>query len=204
MTGPDMIYQWKVEFDVIASGAAPGFEDSEIYILLNKAYDSLILELYKNKDWLSLQTISDSVACILSETSYIVPSLFWLYIDSYSLMTRASILSTGFIQNLNTSDYTIVSNKLVSPENFLKYRQTVFNSNEIIKNPYVHLIKNIISIIVDIYTTLKGVVITFVRKPLLISNNQSCELQESFHKTIVTIAVDLAKQSISIKEPKKQ
>ena len=200
MTGPEMIYQWKVEFDVIASGAAPGFEDSEIYVLLNKAYNNLILELYKNKDWVSLQNLIHATFCVNGA----LPIMFWLYVDSYSNITRSSYPSTGFSQTLNSSIPLDVTNKLVSVEDFSKYRQSIFNFYSIIKNPYVCISGNLISIITDIQTTLFGITVIYIKIPLTISNNQQCDLQESFHKTIVTIAVELAKQSISIKEPKKQ
>ena len=219
MTGPEMVIQWKNDFDVLASGAAPGFEDSEIYSMLNRAYDSLILNLYKAKDWTTLQALINDVSYTSSVSvsqgdsvfSYPLPgfsgdtnSPFWLYVDSYSTVTRSAIPNTGFIQSLASNSPMEISNMEVDITDFKDLTVTVFNPMTIFKNPYVNLNSNQLNVVVDSYTTLTGISFIYVRKFLPISATQSCELQESLHKTVVALAVEFARKAINIKEPQSQ
>jgi hypothetical protein len=209
MTGAQQISEFKIGFDVISSNAAPGFTDSEIYSLLNRGQDYIILDLYKQKNWDLLGTLiyEDGNTPISQGLSVYTISNFnnyWLYVSSYSIVHRLPLPSTGFMTSLGVTDvsYRKFTNDFISVEEKEKYLTSPFNLNRIFKNPKFFIANNEYNVILDDYTNaISFIMVRYIRKRLDISSSQSCELQESLHRLVVDKAIDIAKTIINIQEP---
>jgi len=60
MTAAQFKAYFLAEYDAATSLSAPGWEDSEITSFLNIAQDSIVTELYKNKDFPKLAEITQT------------------------------------------------------------------------------------------------------------------------------------------------
>jgi hypothetical protein len=205
MTGAEMLYEWELGFDVIASNAAPGFTSTEKYALLNRGQDYIILDFYKQKDFVSLQSLLvNSNVTISSSTRYssgILPANYWLLNKVNVKVTRSALTNTGFIPSHTNVDVYLECEE-IDFKNSYKYFTSSFNNFRFWKEPKFYLSNKTIYIIPDDYTTLSTTAILFyIRKRLDISASQSCELQESFHRLVVDKAIDIAKTIINVQEP---
>lgn len=207
MTGAEMITNWKIGFDIISSSAAPGFTDTEIYSLLNKAEDYLVLESYKNKQWENIHTIIRNYYTVpVGSTggySVALPSSYYLGIDSASFINRIAIPSTGFISTSTITNKVIDNIDLKNKNTFLFYKDA-FNAGKIYKNPYVYIEGGVINIICDLYTTIVGVSIHYIMDRVLISSSSSSQLPKVMHRIIVDQAIKFAQESIFSQLPNKQ
>lgn len=205
MTGAQMITEWRLGFDVIASSAAPGFIDSEVYSLLNRGYDYVILDLYKQRELKLLQSLIKEATVSLSLSANIysgsLPADYWLPYNVTTTVTRTGLTSTGFIPTHTNVSGVVLDCDIIDPKEAIQFLPSSFNSLRIWKNPKAYLETNNINIIVDDYTTITDNKVIYVKKRLDISNSQSCELQESLHRLIVDKAIDIAKTIINIQEP---
>lgn len=105
------------------------------------------------------------------------------YIRSESIVSRVNVFPT-------TS--SLVSNKLITNLEVESHITNIFHS-PIIRKPAI-LIENdtIMRVFVDKYTTnLEKIKLTYLRYPVEIDDNVSCELSENLHSDIVSVAVDL-------------
>jgi hypothetical protein len=205
MTPAELLYNFKIGFDVISSGAAPGFTDGEIYSLLNRGQDYLILDLYKQKELKLLQSLIKESTTTLTLASNIysgsLPLDYWLLYNVSTTVTRTSLTSTGFIPTHTNVSGVVLDCDIVDPKEALQFLPSSFNSLRIWKNPKVYLETNNINIIVDDYTTITDNKVIYIKKRLDISGAQTCELQESLHRLVVDKAIDIAKTIINIQEP---
>lgn len=209
MTATEMLNLWKVGFEVFASNSAPGFEDSDVFILLNRAQDLTIEELVLQKNWLRLQailkeaTLSPSTESITGFSYAAVPADYNYYADSYSVTTRSAITTTGFMGNKAHSSKP-VKNQDISVEVLDKFYLNGFDSILIFKEPKACVKSGNIYVIPDSYTTISSIILRYVKKRREIGVGGSlgdCELDESLHRIIVEKAIDLAKKIIFIQEP---
>lgn len=210
MTANEMLNLWKVGFEVFASNSAPGFEDSDIFILLNRSQDLIIEELVTRKDWLRLQKLvlensSNSPSTQAgTEFKYIsLPSDYQYYVNSYSIVDRTGITNTGFIGSKEALD-RLVKNIDITVQELDNFYTNGFNQISIFKNPKACVRHSELYIVPDSYTTIKAITLRYVRKRLEIGNvsgTGDCELDESLHRLIVEKAIDLAKKIIFIQEP---
>ena len=92
MTPSELLYNFRIGFDVISSGAAPGFTDAEVYSLLNRGQDYVILDLYKQKELKLLQSLIKEVGVSLTLTSNVyfgdLPADYWLPYNITTTVTR--------------------------------------------------------------------------------------------------------------------
>ena len=204
MTSSELVYNFRIGFDIIASGAAPGFTDVEIYSLLNRGQDYLILDLYKQKELKLLQSLIKEDAATLTLASNIysgsLPVDYWLLYNVSTTVTRTSLTSTGFIPTHENVSGVVLDCDIIDPKEALQFLPSSFNSLRVWKNPKVYLETNNINIIVDDYTTITDNKVIYIKKRLDISNSQTCELQESLHRLVVDKAIDIAKTIINIQE----
>lgn len=70
MTAEQVKTRFLIELDAVASGAAPGFTDSEISELVDKAQKDLILQLAKAKKWDDLYTLITKNVSNLASGAY--------------------------------------------------------------------------------------------------------------------------------------
>jgi len=206
MTNTEMLYEFRLGADVIASGAAPGFTDTQVYALLNRSQDYIIKDLYNEKNYLLLEEIvtTDSVAATYTGSNKVyyraLPADYWLYIDSYSSLTRTAMSATGFIPTQFISSAQPLKNFVVSRDKATEILSSVFNSSRIFKNPKCYIEDNKLTVLGDDYTTITNISLIYVKKRTDISSINNCELQESLHRRIVDKAIDISKVVFNIQE----
>lgn len=204
MTGSQMLYEWRLGFDVIASGAAPGFTNTQVYAILNRAQDDIILELVNSKEYtkliplvtgatLPLVGISDKLCWIN------VPSDYWLYLNSYSTLNRVSLgnSASGFIPEYTVDSGELFRNELINPEQAVNYKPSSFNNYRLFKEPKTYIEGNRLYTIMDDFMTISEITLQYVRKRADVSDSVSCELPEVTHRFIVNRAIDIAKLIIN-------
>jgi len=204
-----MLTEFRIGLDAIATSSTPGFLDEEVYSLLNKAEDYIILESYKSKEYNNIYTLVKETTSILLPSPVVgvrsnaLPNDFWLYVESYSSMTRSGIDTSGFIPNLIMNG-SLIENLLIDAKDARKYAYTAFNTNKIIRQPYCYYSGNNINFITDDYTTTLSYVLKYIKKKLIISSTINSELPESIHRVVVDQAIKLAQQSLFSQLPNKQ
>lgn len=206
MNGPTMLYEWRLGADVIASGAAPGFTNTQVYSLLNRAQDYIIKERVTSGDYGSLFPILvDSSAAASGGTNKLyyraVPADYWIYITSHSTLTRASIDNSGFIPDHTISSEVAIQNDTIEADAAIKFLPSSFNSQRIFKEPKSYILNNNLYVIADDYSTVTNIVMRYIRKRATIDGSTTCELPEVLHRAVVDKAIDIAKVIINVQEP---
>lgn len=183
-----------------------------IFSILNEAQDRYVMLNYVGDDQMESETNThtrntDSIKSLLVEkeltstgttangiTRYRLPHLateeYFLYVHSYSKVKGTYKQYTDFVK---------VDNQLVKYRDLGKFIKTAYNS-PIIRQPAVALVSdpttkyNYMEVVVDPYTTLGNVILTYYRKPLRFNTTDGaaqCELPESVHSEIVDLAVNM-------------
>lgn len=206
MTPAEMLYSWKLGFEVIASGAAPGFTNTQVYSLLNRAQDYVIKERVTSRDYGSLFTLlTDNSAGASGGGNKLyyrdMPADYWIYLMSHSTITRTALDTTGFISSHLISSEVFIQNDLIEPDQAIKFLPSSFNSERIFKEPKAYLTTNRLNVIADDYTTVNLITIRYIRKRADIDGSTTCELPEALHRAVVDKAIDIAKVIINIQEP---
>ena len=206
MTPAEMLYNWKLGFEVIASGAAPGFTNTQVYSLLNRAQDYVIKERVTSGDYGSLFPIlvDSSVAASggINKLYYrAVPADYWIYITSHSTLTRTAIDNSGFIPTHLISSEVAIQNDIIEPDNAVKFLPSSFNSQRIFKEPKSYILDNNLYVIADDYSTITNIIMRYIRKRVDIDGSTTCELPEVLHRVVVDKAIDLAKVIINVQNP---
>jgi hypothetical protein len=206
MTSTAMLYEWRLGFDILASGAAPGFTDGQVYAILNKSQDYIIKECLEKKDLLSINTIIiDSSVAASGGTNKLyyraLPADYWLYIESHSGLTRTALGNSGFIPTLVIATETSITNEPIDPDQAVNFLPSAFNSLRIFKSPKVYPETNNLYVIADDYTTIVNIILRYARKRATIANAVDCELPEIMHRKVVDKAIDIAKTIINVQTP---
>ena len=117
--------------------------------------------------------------------------------DEYFLYVHSVSKVKGTYKQYTTE--TKVDNQLVKYRDLPKFMKTAYNT-PIVRQPAVALISDpttkymYMEVVVDAYTTLSGVILTYYRKPLRFNTTtgaSKCELPESVHSEIVDLAVNM-------------
>jgi len=203
-----MLYEFRLAFDVLASNAAPGFTDTEIYSLLNKAEDYLVLELVNTKKYDLVYTlISNNTPTTASGGSglyYIsLPVDYWLPLETYSSITRIGFTNSGFVPTQAMSGEMIKNIPIDAKDNF-KYLQSAFNGNKIYKFPYAYVEGTNQYVISDLLTTVNDINIKYIKSRTAIGSSTNSELPIAAHRLIVDQAVKYAQESVFSQLPNKQ
>lgn len=206
MTSTELKQQFLIELDAVASGAAPGFTDTEINKLLIKSEKDIIEQAVRIKDFNLIYPLVETDtggldAGYVYSNSYKVDldsmvSNFLYYITSRTNITRTNPTYSGWIEN-----------DLIQRDSAEKFAITGFNY-PYFKNPVVFFeqfnnLDNypVISVMLDYYTipaaTAINFELTYVRKPNAIDvASVTSELPEALHKVIVSMAVQEAVNSL--------
>jgi hypothetical protein len=190
-----MLKAFRVGYD-IANLEGPGYEDSEMYILLNQAQD---IEVLKEADLKRYTYISN---VIVNEKGTLASGLDYSYTKLYTplqeyigyISSKSKITRTTF--KPITSDQW-VENILIKKEQSGRFLYNSINSPLLLQpRVYEDTLKKI-TVIYDNYTTYatsNNFELEYLRKPILIANGVSCELNVFLHNRIVNTAVNLAKK----------
>lgn len=198
--------EFLARYDAATSLAAPGWEDSEISEFLNIAQHKVITELYKARRFdlisqLVKETteitsattpalVTDSLAknlftCTLSEIND-----YLYYVQSQSEYTRSAPTSVVAPQNQ-------IVNEEIDLRQAAQFLTTVFNK-PFFRQPKCFISNDKLKIIGDAYTTIIGLIITYVKTPTVIdiTSETDTDVNEAIHKDIVESAVLVAIDSI--------
>ena len=194
MTGIEMIQAFKVGYDIV-NLEGPGYEDSEIYVLLNQAQDLEVLKEVFVRRWAFVSNLivneTGSVSAGLSYSntkSYTAQEEYLGYISSKSKVTRANfkIFASQWVENIP-----------IAKELSGKYVTNDVNRPILIQPRVYEDTAESITIIYDSNTTFaasNNFILEYVRKPLDISGTQDSEVNIALHERIVDTAVNLAKK----------
>lgn len=203
MTVSEVKTRFLIELDAVASGAAPGFTDSEISELVDKAQKDLVAQLAMAKKWDDLYTLVDKttgslVSGVYGSRSYMatLPANF-----GYPILVRAKAsrqdlgMSADDWFNCDEVSYSILNKFLTTPFNqpFFK-NPVVCYWNEDGSTEYVN-------VIVD-YRTVAGTSnafeLTYVKYPSTFSITRvvNLEIPETLHDLVVAMAVEEAVKSL--------
>lgn len=206
MDSATLLYNFRIGFDIIASGAAPGFTDTQVYSILNRAEDELVLKAITEKDFISINTILvDSSVGISGGTDKLyyraLPADYWMYIESHSGLTRTALGNSGFFPTLAIASEKQITNEYIEAEQAINFLASSFNSLRIFKAPKSYVLNGNLYVIADDYTTIINIILRYIRKRTLISSSATSELPEVMHRLIVDKAIDIAKVIINSQNP---
>lgn len=213
MTTIEFKEHFLTQYDAATSLAGPGWEDDEISNFLNIAQDSIISELYKNKDYqrlAELVSINSNVATLTHPTIRNAMYANLTNVDSISSYLYYISSQTKLTRTNPTITDSWIPNELIDAATAPKFYLTTFN-NVWFKYPKIFMetfddeITDVYPkfiILVDAYTDIQPTImeLTYIRKPeridLITGFNTS--LNESLHPTIVKVAVEEALKAIKV------
>ena len=200
MTGLEM----QIELERLLQLSNPNLEYSErpdtetIYAFLNKAVLKILNEIY-------LQAIDTNTN--IEKSSSAIQDLGLLVIREKSIALTDKLLPKDMFHFISAvvkvnRDYVypmvnaVIDTKLVGINTLNKYRNNTFNT-PILRRPIACIFKDKVSsnmfidIVVDRFTTLKDIYITYIKIPSKISDTVNCELSVHLHHRVVEIARDI-------------
>ena len=203
MTAEQVKTRFLIELDAVASGAAPGFTDSEISELVDKAQKDLILQLAKAKKWDDLYTLITKNVSNLASGAYgtksrvaLLPNNWGYYIFSRVKGSRSDIPDAGDVW---------YNCDLISPAIADRFITTSFNT-PFFKNPVTFFwdedgSTEEANVIVDSYfipASTGAFELTYVKIPATfsITDAHTLELPETLHDTVIAMAVEEAVKSL--------
>jgi hypothetical protein len=218
LISPDLIIDAKPSSDLIFS-------------ILNEAQKRYVMQNYVGDDQMVAETNThtkntDSIKSLLVEKKitassttengnarFLLPTgskeKYFLYVHSISTVTKT------YKQENDLTDAVNVNNQLVKYRDLPKFMETAYN-RPIVRTTAVALVSDTsnqlyLEVVVDHYTTLKSIILTYYREPVefnTISNTNQCELPESVHDEIVNLAVNMfiteGKYRLQAKQPEQK
>ena len=204
MTAEQVKTRFLIELDAVASGAAPGFTDSEISELVDKAQKDLILQLAKAKKWDDLRTLISKQVANLSSGSYGTNSRTAQILSNwgYYIFSRVK----GSRSDIPDAADVWYNCDLISPEIVDRFITTSFNT-PFFKKPVVFFYRGDestkeVHIIFDSYffpaSTPVSFELTYVKIPATfnITSGATLEVAETLHDTVIAMAVEEAVKSL--------
>jgi len=210
MITSEMIVNFLVEYDRVASLSAPSYEDSEILQFLNRSQYDLteILFQSRNLELLGILSVSAKVSAVLggfdtltelgavrAETSHTQFTRFLHYLDSYSQVTRVAVpaMSATYVKNSEI------------PKNQARFYQTSDFNSPIFRYPKTYIDGEYVVVIPDAYSSIDEITVDYIMNPKELvtsvsdatSETVTCELPESLHEEVITKAVQLAQITIN-------
>lgn len=203
MTAEQIKTRFLIELDAVASGAAPGFTDSEISELVDKAQKDLILQLAKAKKWDDLYTLITKIGLEVDDGDYRTKSHIVDLPADYGYYINAYVKVTSTIYNGVSSNTYWANCKEISADIMDRFLPTFYNT-PFFKEPVVFFSKasEALNILVDSYTTLTNgegnLQLTYVKIPTTfsITDAHTLELPETLHDTVIAMAVEEAVKSL--------
>lgn len=205
MTVSEMISNFLLEYDRVASLSAPSYEDTEILRFLEKSQIELVNDLYRNKQYMLIDDLfltatynSPGTYSLATGGKYVdlntTTTRYMYYISSYSTLTRtqAPVISSGII----------VQNQDITKDEIKYFTANAFNT-PIYRFPKAFLDGALLTIIPDGYTTITAVYVDYLSQPkeldLTIDSSSkatTCELKLILHDEVVKRAVELALRTV--------
>lgn len=186
-------------FETKLYSISPVFNDTEkidtdtIFRYINTYQSDLVRTLYQegNTDLLK-KIVVDSSNITPTENTSVSNSVYYTFSDIstpnflYYLRSRSKYNRT-LPKEVTSIKY--VYNEEIKKEDLDQFITSAFNK-PFFRIPKSFISNNTLNIISDAYTTITGVIVTYIRKPIEIGNND-CELDESLHTLIVDGALNL-------------
>lgn len=204
MTVSEMITNFLLEYDRVASLSAPGVESDEIIRFLEKAQLELVSQLFAAKQYMLIDNLFETAtfatgdltawnsvtgakSLALDKAPNVTRYLF--YVGSYSktLRTAAPVISSG----------VTVQNQEISKEESKYYLPSAFNM-PIFRFPKCFVEGLTLVVIPDGYSSISDIYVDYVMQPqplyptTLAGHVTTCELKELLHDQVVAKAVQLA------------
>lgn len=202
MTPSELKVQFNIELDAVASGAAPGFTDAEISTLLTKSQLDFIELKVKAGEWDDIYTLLDRNLTVLASGLYgtktrqsALPVDFQYYCTSRIRIYRTNPTIQNEWLPCDEISPAIMNKFLSTAFNFAYFKYPViFYSNE----------EGFINTIVDYYTDYEedgqnNFELTYIKAPLDVDvTSQTLLIPDTYHRTVVSMAVQEAVKSLKI------
>ena len=186
-------------FETKLYSISPVFNDTEkidtdtIFRYINTYQNDLVRTLYQegNTDLLK-KIVVDSSNITPTENTSVSNSVYYTFSNVstpnflYYLRSRSKYNRT-LPKEVTSVKY--VYNEEIKKEDLDQFITSAFNK-PFFRIPKSFISNNTLNIISDAYTTITGVIVTYIRKPIEIGDND-CELDESLHTSIVDGALNL-------------
>ena len=200
MTGLEM----QIEFERMLQLSNPNLEYSErpdtetIYAFLNKAVLKILNEIYlpaidtTTNIEKSASAIQDLGLLVVREKSISLTDKL-LPKDMFHIISVVVKVDRDYVYPMVNA---VIDTKLVGINTLNKYRDNMFNT-PILRRPIACVFKDKVSrnmfidILVDRFTILKNLYITYIKIPDKISDTVNCELSVHLHNRVVELARDL-------------
>lgn len=197
MTTAEMITAFNVHYDIV-NLEGPGYEDTEILVILNQAQSIEVLKEVAKRNWTVLSNLLlNEQGTLAAGLNYAYTKLFTPaqeyigYISSKSKITRANY------RLITTAGGEWVENIPIEKELSGKYLTNSINQPILLQPRVFEDTLRKITVIYDKNTTFAGAndfYLEYVRKPVDITAGVSCEVNKILHDRIVNTAVSLAKK----------
>ena len=200
MTAAQVKTRFLIELDAVASGAAPGFTDSEISELVDKAQKDLILQLATAKKWDDLYTLITKELSNVGAGEYGSKSYSAALPDDfgYAVLIRLKAFTDDIPATWFPCDE--ISYDIADKFMMLPYNQPFFKK-PVVFFYYTEEDGGNANILVDYYTTAStsaSFEMTYVKIPTTfsITDAHTLELPETLHDTVIAMAVEEAVKSL--------
>jgi len=199
MTTAEMITAFNVHYDIV-NLEGPGYEDSEILVLLNQSQSIEVLKEVAKRNWTVLSNLLvNEQGTLAAGLNYNYTKLFtpapsteyMAYISSKSKVTRANYRA------ITTAGGEWIENIPIEKELSGKYLTNTINQPILLQPRVFEDTLKKITVIYDKNTTFAGAndfYLEYVRKPDDITSIADCEVNDILHERIVNTAVSLAKK----------
>lgn len=206
MTAAQLSTEFDILLDAVASGVAPGFLNSEKSRLLTKAQNELIDTFVRLKDYKTIYTIVEQarISSLTQDSNY-TGKTYYINLEDEIPNFRYYISSRLQVSRTNpTLDSERVNCELIERKDMYKFLEDGFNI-PYFKRPKSMLeynegaSKNRLYVVLDYYTsTPSNLEVSYVRMPadIDIDTPGNPELPEFLHKEIVSLAVNMAVESL--------
>ena len=188
-------------FETELQSMSQAFNDLEkpdtdtIFRYINDYQKEIVKVLYQAKDYLSLKKIIANTAALVPNADITINnSVYYTFVDGTTpnflyYITSRSKYDRTLPESFVGTDY--VYNEEILPTDYNQFITTTFNK-PFFRIPKCFTSNNTLRVISDAYTTITGVIITYVRIPLEIGiGTNDCELDEPLHREIVIGALQL-------------
>ena len=204
MTASEVKTRFLIELDAVASGAAPGFTDSEISELVDKAQKDLVQQLAMAKKWGDLYTLTTKSLSAVGSGTYGSRTYTAALPNDYGYIISARV--KAFRQDVADRASVWFSCDIISPTIMDRFLSTPFNT-PFFKNPVIFFwnedgATEEVNIIED---TLTAIVVgsgsfelTYIKYPstFSIGTPTNLEVPETLHDLVVAMAVEEAVKSL--------
>ena len=197
MTTAQMLQAFKVDYDIV-NLEGPGYEDTEILVLLNQAQSIEVLKEVALRKWTNISTL------LVNEQGTLAPGLNYNYTKLFT--PELALEYIGYVSSktkVTRANYRIITpaewveNIFITKESSGKYLTNTINAPILLQPRVFEDTVQKLTVIYDKNTTVAGAndfYLEYVRKPVDIETGVNCEVNDILHDRIVNTAVSLAKK----------